>query len=206
MGIIGEGGARAPLGSLDCVLGPGGPCQTTRSFILDPEVFSLGPGTETGARGRIRVQGCSLDPEIVSGPLCTRILRSCGNPEASEVVLEPRGLDPEIVVWNPEEPRGSSLDPEIFDWNPEAIGEPRGTVLCLPMQDYYRYLFGFCILPLGIWPISSSYVVFYFCRKSLTCLKGAGVGVVTQVPGLRCFPRLEKQDLDCSLCFTVLLQ
>ncbi|KAF3561459.1 hypothetical protein DY000_02014915 [Brassica cretica] len=65
-------------------------------------------------------------------------------------------------VWDPEEPGGSSLDPEIFDWNPEAIGEPRGTVLRLPRQDYYR--------------------------KSLTGLKGAGVGVVTQVPGLRCFP------------------
>ncbi|KAF3511933.1 hypothetical protein F2Q69_00005774 [Brassica cretica] len=54
------------------------------------------------------------------------------------------------------------------------------TVLHLPRQDYYR--------------------------KSLTCLEGAGVGVMTQVPGLRRFPRLEKQDLDCSLYFTVLLQ
>ena len=79
-------------------------------------------------------------------------------------------------------------------------------VLRLPRKDYYRYLFGFRIMPLGSWPLSSSYDVFYFCRKSLTGLKGAGVGVVTQVPGLRCFPRLEKQDLDCSMCFTVLLQ
>ncbi|KAF3561457.1 hypothetical protein DY000_02014917 [Brassica cretica] len=175
LGIIGEGGARAPLGSLDCILGPGRPRQTTRSFIWDPEVPSLGPGTETGAWGRY--------PEIVSGPWCTRTLRSCGNPEAFEAVLEPGGLDPEIVVWNPEEPGGSSLDHEISDWNPEAIGEPGGssldftrTVLRLPRQDYYR--------------------------KSLTSLKGAGVGVVTQVPGLRCFPRLEKQDIYCSLCFT----
>ncbi|KAF2539346.1 hypothetical protein F2Q68_00021172 [Brassica cretica] len=91
-----------------------------------------------------------------------------------------------------QEPGGSSLDPEIFDWKPEAIGEPGGTVLRLPRQDYYRYLFGFRILPLGSWPLSSSYDVFYFCRKSL--------------PGLRYFPRLEKQDLDCSLYFTVLLQ
>ncbi|KAF3492602.1 hypothetical protein DY000_02052876 [Brassica cretica] len=110
------------------------------------------------------------------------------DPEAFEAVLEPRGLDPEIVVWNPEEPGGSSLDPEIFDWNPEAIGEPGGIVLRLPRQDYYRYLFGFRILPLGSCPLSSSYAVFYFCRKSLTGLEGAGVGVVTQVPGLRCFP------------------
>ena len=79
-------------------------------------------------------------------------------------------------------------------------------VLRLPRQDYYRYLFGFRNLSLGSWPLSSSYIVFYFCRKSLTGLEGAGVGVMTQVPGLRCFPRLEKQDLDCSLCFTVLLQ
>ncbi|KAF3501410.1 hypothetical protein F2Q69_00042233 [Brassica cretica] len=82
----------------------------------------------------------------------------------------------------------------------------RGTVLRLPRQDYYRYLFGFRILPLGSWPLSSSYAVFYFCRKSLTGLEGAGVGEMTQVSGLRCFPRLEKQDLDCSLYFTVLLQ
>ncbi|KAF3562285.1 hypothetical protein DY000_02015926 [Brassica cretica] len=61
-----------------------------------------------------------------------------------------------------------------------------GTVLRLPRQDYYRYLFGFCILPLGSWPLSSSHAVFYFCRKSLTGL--AGVGVMTQVSGLRCFP------------------
>ncbi|KAF3528268.1 hypothetical protein DY000_02040271 [Brassica cretica] len=78
----------------------------------------------------------------------------------------------------------------------------RGTVLSLPRQGYYRYLFGFRILPLGSLPLSSSYAVFYFYRKSLTGLEGDGVGVMTQVPGLRCFPRLEKQDLDCSQCFT----
>ncbi|KAF2574181.1 hypothetical protein F2Q70_00004354 [Brassica cretica] len=48
---------------------------------------------------------------------------------ASEAVFESEGLDFEIVVWNPEEPGGSSLDPEIFDWNPEAIGEPGGSSL-----------------------------------------------------------------------------
>ncbi|KAF2533610.1 hypothetical protein F2Q70_00029295 [Brassica cretica] len=51
------------------------------------------------------------------------------DPEAFEAMLEPGGLDPEIVFWNPEEPGGSSLDPEIFDWNPEAIGEPGGSSL-----------------------------------------------------------------------------
>ncbi|KAF2602772.1 hypothetical protein F2Q70_00026271 [Brassica cretica] len=86
------------------------------------------------------------------------------------------------------------------------MGELGGTVLHLPRQDYYRYLFGFCILPLGSWLLSSSYDVFYFCRKSLTGLDGAGVGVMTRVTGLHCFPRLEKQNLDCSMYFTVLLQ
>ncbi|KAF3548791.1 hypothetical protein DY000_02007628 [Brassica cretica] len=38
--------------------------------------------------------------------------------------------------------------------------------------------------------------------KSLTGLESAGVGVMTQVPGFA----LEKQDFDCSLYFTVLLQ
>ncbi|KAF3549819.1 hypothetical protein DY000_02007118 [Brassica cretica] len=97
----------------------------------------------------------------VSGPLCIWTLRSHGNPEASEAVLEPEGLDPEIADWNPEEPGGSSLDPEIFDWNPEAIGEPVGNVLRLSRKDYYR--------------------------KSLTGLEGAGVGVMTQVPGFASF-------------------
>ena len=62
-----------------------------------------------------------------------------------------------------------------------------GTILRLPRQGYYRYLFGFRILPLGSWPLSSSYIVLYFCRKSLTCLEGAGVGVMTQVPGFAAF-------------------
>ncbi|KAF2616811.1 hypothetical protein F2Q68_00039243 [Brassica cretica] len=121
---------------------------------------------------------------------------------AFEAVLEPEGLDPEIVVWNPEEPGGSSLDCEIFDWNPEAIGELGGTVLRLPRQDYYRYLFGFRILLLGRWPLSSSYAVFYFCRKSLTGLEGAGVGVVTQVPGLRSFP---PRSILIHVLFTLVL-
>ncbi|KAF2617905.1 hypothetical protein F2Q68_00040138 [Brassica cretica] len=71
------------------------------------------------------------DPEIVVGT--RRFLWLLFDPEAFEAMLEPGGLDPEIVVWNPEEPKGSSLDPEIFDWNPEAIGEPGGTVLPVPV-------------------------------------------------------------------------
>ena len=37
-------------------LGPRGPCQTMRSFIWDPEVFFLGPGTETGPEGDVGIR------------------------------------------------------------------------------------------------------------------------------------------------------
>ncbi|KAF3546318.1 hypothetical protein DY000_02006764 [Brassica cretica] len=77
--------------------------------------------------------------------------------------------------------------------DPEVVWEPEGTVLRHPRQGYYRYLFGFHILPLGSWPLSSSYAVFYFCRKSLTGLKGAGVGVMTQVPGFAAFHVLKSR-------------
>ncbi|WZZ89030.1 hypothetical protein YC2023_117609 [Brassica napus] len=97
------------------------------------------------------------------------------NPEAGwTIVLEPGG-------WLDYRPGTRRLD-GLSSWNPEA-----GTVLRLPRQDYYRYLFGFRILPLGSWPLSSSYAVFYFCRKSLTGLEGDGVGVMTQVPGFAAF-------------------
>ncbi|KAF3562776.1 hypothetical protein DY000_02016322 [Brassica cretica] len=56
-------------------------------------------------------------------------IRDLWETRASEAVFESEGLDFEIVIWNPEEPGGSSLDPEIFDWNPEAIGEPGGSSL-----------------------------------------------------------------------------
>ncbi|KAF3550471.1 hypothetical protein DY000_02007599 [Brassica cretica] len=78
----------------------------------------------------------------------------------------------------------------------------RGTVLRLPRQDYYRYLFEFRILPLGTWPQSSSYVIFYFYRKSLTGLEGAGVDVMTQVPGLHCFP---PRSVLLQVLFTLVL-
>ncbi|KAF2554072.1 hypothetical protein F2Q68_00034531 [Brassica cretica] len=138
-------------------------------------------------------------------------LRSHGNPEVlSDAVWEPGGLDSKIFDWNPEvlevEPEGSSSDPETFGRNPEAIGEPGGTVFRLPRQGYYRYLFGFRILPLGSWSLSSSYDVFYFCRKSLTGFRGCWCGCCDPRARLHCFPRLEKQDFDCSMYFTVLLQ
>ncbi|KAF3569770.1 hypothetical protein F2Q69_00058665 [Brassica cretica] len=98
-------------------LGPGGPHQTTRSFIWDPEVFSLGLW-DRGDVGIWRFSRLFLR----SGDRIGAVIHL--DPEAFEAMLEPRGLDPEIVFWNPEEPVGSSLDPEIFDWNLKAIGEP----------------------------------------------------------------------------------
>ncbi|KAF3536204.1 hypothetical protein F2Q69_00023033 [Brassica cretica] len=157
-----------------------------------------------------------LDPEILFGTRRLskdpKVIWEPGVPSDPEVVFRTRRLlgtrrfhlDPEVVL-NP----GLYKNLEVYLFqalrsfqDPKTEWGPEGTVLCLPKQDYYRYLFGFRILPLGSWPRSSSYVVFYFCRKSLTGLEGAGVGVMTQVPGLRYFPRLEKQDLDCSQYFT----
>ncbi|KAF2605884.1 hypothetical protein F2Q68_00043874 [Brassica cretica] len=104
-------------------LGPGCSRHTLRPFIWDPEVFSLGPGTETGARRR-SYRVFPLDPEIVSGPWCIWTLRSCGDPE---VVWGPGGLDPEISGWNPEELGGSSLDPEILLIGTRRLwGNPEG--------------------------------------------------------------------------------
>ncbi|KAF2573717.1 hypothetical protein F2Q70_00004255 [Brassica cretica] len=139
----------------------------TRRLREDPGVVWR-PGGRGGARR------FSLDLEIALGAQRSfyRSWDHDWSPEAENP--EVSSLDPEIADWNPEEPGGSSLYPEIFDWNPEAIGSPGGTVLRLLRQGYYMYLFGFRILPLESWPLSSSYVVFYFCRKSLTGLEGAG--------------------------------
>ncbi|KAF3603620.1 hypothetical protein F2Q69_00037713 [Brassica cretica] len=164
--IRGSWRSRGSLWTLRSRLGPGGPFSRSWDRDWGPEAM-----WESG------------DSLVRSGDSLIRSGDRGWNPEAFEAMSEPGGFDPEIIFWNPEEPRGSSLDHEIFDWNPEAIGEPGGTVLRLPRQGYYRYLFGFRILPPGSWPLSSSYVVFYFCRKSLTGLEGAGVGVMTQVPG-----------------------
>ncbi|KAF2604363.1 hypothetical protein F2Q70_00026031 [Brassica cretica] len=170
------------------------------------------------------------DPGIIGDGGAEALLGSLDRVWDPEVPVRPRGLlsGPGGLFsrswdrdWGPE------AMPSRLCWNPEVwirrllVGTRRffevvmtpmrprlhrGTILYLPRQDYYRYLFGFRILPLGSWPFSSSYAVFYFCRKSLTSLEGAGVGVMTQVPGLCYFPRLEKQDLDGSMYFTVLLQ
>ncbi|KAF3581436.1 hypothetical protein DY000_02031517 [Brassica cretica] len=149
-------------------------------------------------------------------------LRPYKNPKVSS-------LDPEIFDKNPEEnpevlPQILYIGPEIvwgtlgFLFRSGACIRARsslgtrnillfaGTVLRLSRQGYYRYLFGFRIMPLGSWPISSSYVVFYFCRKSLIGFRGCWCGCYDPSARLHCFPRLEKQEFDCSMYFTVLLQ
>ncbi|KAF3497711.1 hypothetical protein DY000_02053554 [Brassica cretica] len=122
----------------------------------------------SGPRGCVRNRGSSRDPEVVEEPGGSPwILRSYSGPEGFSLRSGDRIGNPE-VLRDVMTPMRSRLH--------------RGTVLCLPRQDYYRYLFGFRIPPLGSWPLSSSYVVFNFCRKSLTGLEGAGVGVMNQVP------------------------
>ncbi|KAF2582526.1 hypothetical protein F2Q68_00004569 [Brassica cretica] len=138
--------------------GPGGRLRTRR-FLQTLRSY-LGP------RGRIRTRRSFKNPEVPS------------DLEDPEVILNP-GYDKNLEVYLFQTLR-SFQDPETA-WGPE------GTILCLPRQDCSWYLFGFRILPLGSWPLSSSYVVFYFCGKSLTGLEGAGVGVMTQVPGFAAF-------------------
>ncbi|KAF3602965.1 hypothetical protein F2Q69_00034938 [Brassica cretica] len=160
--------------------GPGGRLGTRR-FLQNLRSY-LGSG------GRFEPRGCSepegrlgtrrflLDPEVILNP---------------KVSFGPRGRFKPGGCSGPGgrfEPGG----PEIFSGHEECLGTRRflitwGTVLRLPRQDYSRNLFGFHILLLGSWPLSSSYDVFYFCRKSLTGLEGAGVGVMTQVPGFAAF-------------------
>ena len=91
-----------------------------------------------------------------------------------------------------------------------------GTVLCLPRQDYYQYQFVSGILPLGSWPLSSSYAACYFWRKPLSDLGGAGgdlPGVVIQAPDFATFHVWISRDFNvlsdfCTFapCMSVLLQ
>ncbi|KAF3498439.1 hypothetical protein DY000_02052842 [Brassica cretica] len=194
------------------------------SWSLETDLVTWGlredPGVVWGPRGRGGARRFSLDPEIVFG--ARRPLRPYRNPKVSS-------LDPEIFDWNPDVLKAGNpkvllqilyIGPEIV-WGTlgflfrsgvcirtrSSLGSRNillfaGTVLRLPRQGYYRYLFGFCILPLGSWPLSSSYVVLYFCRKSLTGFRGCWCGCYDPSARLRCFPRLEKQDFDCYLYFT----
>ncbi|KAF3602098.1 hypothetical protein F2Q69_00036368 [Brassica cretica] len=160
---------------------------------LDPDIVS-GPGYHVGTRGS------PFDLEIVSGP---RVMwEPGGSPFDPEIVSGPGGhivLNPEVSfgpggrfepggfsghggrLGTPKVPSGPrdrlgtrrflldpedisnlevALDPEVV-WEPGGSSRPGGTVLRLPRQDY--------------------------SRKSLTGLEGAGVGVMTQVPGFAAF-------------------
>ncbi|KAF2538647.1 hypothetical protein F2Q68_00020663 [Brassica cretica] len=149
----------------------------------EPGGFSLDPGIMTGARRLYEdPKISSLDPDRTWNPeashgvyllykIIFRTLRPYRNPRVLPQILRSlRGT------------RRLSGNPE----NPEYLFFA-GTVLRLPRQDCYQYLFGFRILPLGSWPLSISYDVFNFCKKSLTGLEGAGLGVMTQVPGFDAF-------------------
>ncbi|KAF3514257.1 hypothetical protein F2Q69_00005855 [Brassica cretica] len=154
LGSEGPGGCFEPEGCS----GPGGRLGTQR-FLLDPGVI-LNPEVSFGPGGRFEPRGCSgpggrlgtrrflLDPHVILNP---------------KVVLNPEvALDPE-VVWNPE----VVLNPKVSfgpggRFEPGGCSRPEGTVLRLPRQVYSRYLFGFHILSLGSWPLSSSYAYFAF--------------------------------------------
>ncbi|KAF3514518.1 hypothetical protein F2Q69_00006481 [Brassica cretica] len=158
-----------------------------------------------------RTRGSSGTPKVTARPC--------------NIIFEPGGFyrlwNQEVALVNPEvmfsllilrsnlEPEGSSLDPGIMlgtrrswdhiwalssSWEPGIFGFS-GTVLGLPRHDYYRYLFGSRIMPLGSWPLSSSYAALCFCRKPLLNLGGAGVGVVTQVPDFTAFQVWRTRDL-----------
>ncbi|KAF2556134.1 hypothetical protein F2Q68_00015245 [Brassica cretica] len=143
-------GSEGRFWSLEAALDPEDPEVVLNPVVsLDPEVV-LNPGVSFGPEGRFEPGGRFelRDPEVISNP---------------EVVLNP-GLYKNLEVYLFQALR-SFLDPETA-WG------LKGIVLRLPRQDYFRYLFRFRIMPLGSWPLSSSYAVFYFCRKSLTGLEG----------------------------------
>ncbi|KAF3511676.1 hypothetical protein F2Q69_00005873 [Brassica cretica] len=135
--------------------------------ILNPEV-SFGPG------GRFEPGGCSRPGGRLGTWRFLQTLRSylgTGGRFEPESRFGPGGL---FEPGGCSGPRGRLGTRRFLQTLSSYLG-PEGTILCLPRQDYSQYLFGFRILPLGSWPLSSSYAVFYFCRKSLTCLEGAGM-------------------------------
>ncbi|KAF3538492.1 hypothetical protein F2Q69_00023301 [Brassica cretica] len=214
-GLGGNLGPRMLLQTLRSYLRPEGRLGTRR-FLLDLEVvlntevsFRPGgqfePGGCSGPGGRLATRRFLLNPgvvlnlEVSFGPGGCFELGGCSRPGGR---FEPGGcsrtggrFEPEVAL-DPEDVLNPRLYKSLEDYlflalrsfhDPETAWGPEGTVLRLPRQGYYQYLFGFRILPLGSWPLSSSYVVLYFCKKSLTGLEGAGVGVMTQVPGFAAF-------------------
>ncbi|KAF3515667.1 hypothetical protein DY000_02059752 [Brassica cretica] len=169
------------------VLEPGGwmdYCPGTQRLV---EILSRNPETLLGPRGVVRIRRFGI----------RRLTKGL------EVVWELGGRFEPGGRFGPEgrfEPGGCSgpggrLGTQRFLQTLRSYLGPGGTVLRLPRQDYSRYLFGFRILSLGSWPLSSSYAVFYFCRKSLKDLEGAGVGMdvgvgagasLNREPGGRC--------------------
>ncbi|KAF3545830.1 hypothetical protein DY000_02006609 [Brassica cretica] len=185
----------------EMLLGPRGVVRIRRSF-LDPGGRILEPArktlnTEVDNRFGIRrlskdLERFLLDPDVVLNPEVALDPEVVLNPEVSFGPggrYEPGGCSRPEGRFEPvgcSRP-GSRLGTRMFLQTLRSYLGPEGTIVRLPRQNYSRYLFGFRIQPFGSWPLSSSYAVFYFCRKSLTGLEGAGVGVITQVPCFAAF-------------------
>ncbi|KAF3604053.1 hypothetical protein F2Q69_00035063 [Brassica cretica] len=148
-------------------------CIRTRRCCWDPEV-SLGSegrfwSLEAAVDSEVafRAQRLSKDPEVVWEPGgrsgTRRFLQTLRSYLGPIDRFKPGGYSrPEDVSFGPGgrfEPGGCS-GPTRSSYEPEIFCFA-GTVLLLPRQEYY-------------W-------------KSLTCLEGVGMGVMTQVPGLASF-------------------
>ncbi|KAF3509549.1 hypothetical protein F2Q69_00006033 [Brassica cretica] len=101
---------------------------------------------------------------------------------ASEAVLEPGGLDPEIADWNLEGPYSAFL-------GKTTTGTCLDFTFCRSEAGHYR-----------------DPMLYFTLQEVSDRLRGCWGGCYDPCARLRCFPRLEKQDFDCSLYFTVLLQ
>ncbi|KAF2601589.1 hypothetical protein F2Q70_00025901 [Brassica cretica] len=116
----------------------------------------------------------SIDPEIVSGPWCLY-------------------LDLE-VMWEPGD-RNLEVFPQILVsliGTRRLYGNPEARLLPVPVRISHS----------ATWKLATIefYVVFYFCRKSLAGLEGAGVGVMTHVLGFAAL-----QGPRCALRYTGVL-